>query len=294
MSIRVMTAVWDHALGVNGGPLLVLLALADYANDDGTGAYPKQATLAAKTRLSERHVRRVLASLEDKAYIERMGRTPGGVVEWRVEPSPDILSARSPVSDETGPGCPTEPSTEPPEEEADASPLEAKDFSRYRDPATPGSAAAPWLVLELGRLMRANDPKAKLPVGLRELMADEYIDHFEHGKAFATPEKRRELLLPVLDNKGLVTWLDAMRLLIDADEREIKEAVRVLRWCQADDFWKTNILGAPKFRKQYPQLRLKWLEDGGDASHPTTSGTRPPDRGPTTTAQLDAMTRRPA
>lgn len=281
MSIRVMTAVWDNALGVSGGPLLVLLALADYANDDGTGAYPKQSTLATKTRLSERHVRRVLAALEDKTYIERMGRTPGGVVEWKVEPDPDILAARSPVSDEPGHPGPTEPSTEPPEDEATASPPKSSGLDLYFVPTTPGSAAAPWLVLELARLMRANDPVAKLPVGLRELMAAEYIEHYGAGQVFASPEKRRELMVPVFEKNGVRGWLDAMRLLIDADERDVKEAVKVLRWCQANDFWKTNILGAPKFRKQYPQLRLKWLEESGGAA----AAQRPP----TTRGQLDAL-----
>jgi hypothetical protein len=39
MSIRVMTAVWDHA-DVSGGDLLVLLAMADFAADDGGRSTP--------------------------------------------------------------------------------------------------------------------------------------------------------------------------------------------------------------------------------------------------------------
>lgn len=297
-----MTAVWDHAHGVSGGPLLVLLALADFANDDGTGAYPKQATLATKTRLSERHVRRVLAQLEDKCYIERMGRTPGGVVEWRVENTPDILSARTPVADEPGHGGPTEPSREPSDESNDsseASEVENGDAppskpGRYSEPETPGSAAAPWLVLELGRLVRKNDPGAKLPVGLRDADLDTGTTV---GRDSRTPEEAKSKMFAAarerfdVEHASVKGWLDSMRLLIDADKRDGREVVQVLRWCQGDDFWKTNILSADKFRKQYPKLRLRWLEEGGGAGRPS-NGTRPPDRGPATAAQLDAMARR--
>jgi hypothetical protein len=56
MSIRVMTAVWDHA-DVSGGDLLVLLAMADWADDDGRRCFPTQGTLAAKSRMTDRNLR---------------------------------------------------------------------------------------------------------------------------------------------------------------------------------------------------------------------------------------------
>lgn len=52
---------------------LVLLALADYAGDDGK-AYPSQATIAAKTVLGERSVRSALAELEQAGFIARQKR----------------------------------------------------------------------------------------------------------------------------------------------------------------------------------------------------------------------------
>ena len=51
-------------------------------------------------------------------------------------------------------------------------------------------------------------------------------------------------------------WRDATRLLIDKDGREYDKAERLLRWCQADEFWRANILSMPKFRDKYDQLRL--------------------------------------
>jgi Helix-turn-helix domain len=61
MSIKVMSRVWEGSRQ-SGGALLVLLAIADFADDDGL-AFPSIGTLARKARLSERQVQRVLAEL---------------------------------------------------------------------------------------------------------------------------------------------------------------------------------------------------------------------------------------
>jgi hypothetical protein len=52
-------------------------------------------------------------------------------------------------------------------------------------------------------------------------------------------------------------WLDSIRLLLDADGRTVKEVGAVIDWCQADDFWRGNILSAPKLRQKFPQLALQ-------------------------------------
>lgn len=62
MSIRVMTAVWDGS-EADGGALLVLLAIADFANDRGM-AFPSVARLARKARRSKRQVFAILKQLQ--------------------------------------------------------------------------------------------------------------------------------------------------------------------------------------------------------------------------------------
>jgi hypothetical protein len=49
-------------------------------------------------------------------------------------------------------------------------------------------------------------------------------------------------------------WADAERLLLDRDDRRRDEAERLIRWCQADEFWRGNVLSMPKFREKYGQL----------------------------------------
>ena len=68
MSIRVMTQVWDSGQ-YNGSKLLLLLALADFAHDDGANVYPSVDTLAQKTRCDRRTVQRNLRQLEGEGAI---------------------------------------------------------------------------------------------------------------------------------------------------------------------------------------------------------------------------------
>jgi hypothetical protein len=72
----------------------------------------------------------------------------------------------------------------------------------------------------LAELMRANDPKAKVDPG---------------GKR----------------------WRDACRLLIDSDGRTVAEVEQVIRFTQADDFERANVLSMPKLRQRFGQLSLK-------------------------------------
>ena len=63
-----MTWVWDHAEAA-GTDLLLMLAIADSADDQGRNAWPSVADLSRKTRLDERTVQRRLKRLRDQGRI---------------------------------------------------------------------------------------------------------------------------------------------------------------------------------------------------------------------------------
>jgi hypothetical protein len=64
MSVTISANVWKHSKA-RGTPFLVLLCLADFANDQGE-SFPAIATIAKKCRLKdERHVQRVMRKLEE-------------------------------------------------------------------------------------------------------------------------------------------------------------------------------------------------------------------------------------
>lgn len=64
-----MTFVWQY-FPEGGSRLLLLLALADFADDNGERIFPSVATLAAKVRLSERAVQYLLRKLEQLRWLE--------------------------------------------------------------------------------------------------------------------------------------------------------------------------------------------------------------------------------
>lgn len=69
MSIKFMTAVWERE-DLASTQKLVLLALADWANDEGL-CWPSINRLALKASLTTRGVQKAIRSLEDAGFIRR-------------------------------------------------------------------------------------------------------------------------------------------------------------------------------------------------------------------------------
>lgn len=64
-------------------------------------------------------------------------------------------------------------------------------------------------------------------------------------------------ILKRLTTKRQEEWINQCRLLRESDERTKEEIETIIRWCQKDSFWKSNILSMPKLREKFPQLWLK-------------------------------------
>lgn len=70
MSIALMTEVWNSVLPT-ATHKLVLLAFADFANDDGA-CWPSKARVAARSQLSPRQVQRIIADLQQLGVLARL------------------------------------------------------------------------------------------------------------------------------------------------------------------------------------------------------------------------------
>jgi hypothetical protein len=83
MSVRALSHVWQNSKQ-KGGNLLVLLALADFADDAGI-SWAAVPTLAAKARLTDRQTQRVLRELADEGeiLIEKRTREDGSATSNR-------------------------------------------------------------------------------------------------------------------------------------------------------------------------------------------------------------------
>lgn len=123
-----MSRIWDDA-PYSQSTLLVLLCLADMANDDGV-CWPSVETIAKKARVTTRWVRDVLEELETDGWVGKEPRT-GKTTRYHVycppmggptpEPqfTPEETSPLNPTSGEGG--TPVQPTPEP----------------QFRDPGTP-------------------------------------------------------------------------------------------------------------------------------------------------------------
>jgi hypothetical protein len=85
MSIRLMSECWRADLPTV--EKMVLLIIADHASDDGTEAWPSQATMAAKASISIRTVQRAVNSLVAGGYLW-MEKGAGGSVNCREDRRP--------------------------------------------------------------------------------------------------------------------------------------------------------------------------------------------------------------
>lgn len=123
MSVRTLARVWELSAQA-GNDLLMLLAIADFADDDGR-AYPSIATLARKCRMTPRNVNLILAELRKTGeLVVRQNEGPKGTNLYRVvlppplkKPSPPeetfTLKDSSATPEETFPPPLKKPSDEP-------------------------------------------------------------------------------------------------------------------------------------------------------------------------------------
>lgn len=89
MSIKFMTRIWEHS-PQEGAALLMILAIADHANDQGV-CWPSVRTLARKCRVSERHATRLISKLQGDGEIEiETGGGRGHTNVYRVMPMTGI------------------------------------------------------------------------------------------------------------------------------------------------------------------------------------------------------------
>jgi hypothetical protein len=68
-------------------------------------------------------------------------------------------------------------------------------------------------------------------------------------------------------------WLNETRLLIKDRDGDTKEVEDVLRWAQADDFWRANILSPAKLREKFTQLEIKRNQPANGRGHARVSNT---------------------
>lgn len=215
MSIEAMSWVFKHSEATQG-ERLVLLALADNADDDTWEAYPSVVTLARKARLKRRQTQRCLRKLEEDGRVSARGTSQYDTTIYRVEQTSGAdRVAREQMEAEAGgrtndapassatrnvPGAtpPGAQMTPEPSERNPQEPSEHEEDARASSPVLEVDEAARLMagdarVLEkLRTVRRANGSKAptleavekvrdRYPALDLERVADELVFWAEHG-----------------------------------------------------------------------------------------------------------------
>lgn len=98
-----------------------------------------------------------------------------------------------------------------------------------------------------GRLTESSLSSHSSRVGARSvpfLLCERLEEHIRRNDARANP-------------KITARWLTDMRLLVEDRDGDVAQVERVVDWCQADSFWRSNILSPGKLRTQFTQLLLR-------------------------------------
>lgn len=66
---------------------------------------------------------------------------------------------------------------------------------------------------------------------------------------------------PKAKQPNFQNWSKEFDYILRIDKKNIEEVERVIKWCQHDSFWKSNILSPKKLREKYDQLYLKMIEE---------------------------------
>lgn len=221
VSVSNRALTWAFEQDLKSGPKFVLVALADWADDEGS-CFPGVVTIAKRVGSVESAVRENLSRLKRAGLVveERRNRASGARTSNRywlqmsgqVHLTPESGGANlTPESDEPNAGIRGD---QEPESGGESEPL-------VTNPQITPSESTDWMTL-------------------CAMLAD---------RIEANGSKR-----PSVTKK----WLDAARLMVERDGRTVQQVANMIEWCQRDGcWWRSNILSMPKLREKYDQMRLQ-------------------------------------
>ena len=202
---------------------LVLLAIANHADKDGRHSWASVRQLGEEARCSERQVRYALRELETTGEAIFVGPSTRSTRTYEIPAMQTLFMGG-----------------------AESAPAQV----------APGQIVPP---ADIARGKRRRKGGQTTTVG-GALVAP------EPPKNRPEPSKEAEtlclLLADLIEGNGskrpaiTKAWRIEAERILRLDKRPLDEVEQVLGWCQADEFWRGNILSMPTFRAKYDRLRL--------------------------------------
>jgi hypothetical protein len=249
------------------GVLAYLLSLPDNWRTDAE-RLSRAKNAAGKAKEGREAIQAGLRELEEAGYLVRRkyqddrGRWRW---DWRYSEDPSDLQREDVSAGHTGNGLPGDGST------GDGSPvpLEVLEVEVLEVDKKQPSVNADASTLDV------LPPGVKAGAGGKPARDQKREDVEELCTLLAGLIVKNGCARPPVINKS---WRDAARLLLDRDKIPIREARYVIEWCQRDEFWRTNVLSMPTFRKQYDRLVMRAKQEWTQARRQQNGGAQSEQR----------------
>lgn len=247
-----MSWVWRESKVSIVSELLVLLAIADHADEYGGNAWPSIATIARKCRLSERRIQQIISSLVANGFLE-VERQAGGTPDMRDDHRPNRYRVIMDGAKRVAPG-------------SDIG-VKSKDV-RGETQGTDGVK-----------------PTAPKPLGIdtgskEEVIGKELVEssskHPAPPEIVALAELFADLVEQNGSNRPRITdkWYVTFDRMIRIDHRTVVQIDAAIRWSQEHEFWSSNVMSPDALRRHYEKMRLQAKREQTKAQPRGMSGVR--------------------
>ncbi|OPC81830.1 hypothetical protein B4N89_13580 [Embleya scabrispora] len=288
--------VWTDAHKPDATARFVLAVLAEHADRDGRGARPSGTRIQYRTGYDPTTVRRALRRLESAGLIRPTGTTADGCVVYDLDLSQrrpatdwaDLVALRerdraaaaerqrrsranrvtgvtpvtvTGVAPVTNPDGMTVTGVTP----VTVTGAESVTVTGVTPEQPPSRAQRPHVTGVTPECHGRNAPRTINEPPVEPSSSSEAATAAPQESRDDVEQICRHLADRIAENgsrRPTITarWRTEARLLLDKDGRTVAQVLAAIDWCQADSFWRANVLSMPKLREKYDQLRLKAVE----------------------------------
>lgn len=236
MSLRLMAQAMSIKVG---NPLrkLVLIKLADNANDDGV-CFPSYQYIADVCEISKASARTHIDALIQMGLVSKKAR------KNKDGSSSNLYQLH------LDKGVPAD-STGMPADSIGGMPAASTITSHSSEPVNEPSSSQP----------AAPTRKRTLKFSGDDLKTANWI--------FGLLQK----LNPNITPPNFERWANEVRLMREVDKRSHREICELFQWANRDPFWQANILSPAKLREKWDQLAMKKLAANGNGGRTPVTGT---------------------
>ncbi len=220
-----------------GGEMLLALKLADHAHEDGSHVFPSVATLAEKTRQSERTVQYQLRKMQASGWLVLVRASRGGrgqTSEYRISEAWINGANFAPLEPEKR--C------NPERETVQSDALNGATAIAPEPSLTVKETPCPNLHSDVGSQGSKPEGKVADPEDTR-------LAEWMFGLVLQLQPKHKP--------PNWAKWANEIRLMQQRDSRSRREIAALFRWANEHSFWRSNILSPAKLREKWDQLEIR-------------------------------------